>query len=316
MFDLNVDRIERLDMSKKTIQDARNLITGFEPNAFYVAKVVNTEDIYGLGRIQIRIPSIHGMNATQKYYLTDSALPWARPAILAGGGNDMGQFIIPVVGTAVFVTFEYNNPERPIYFGGIPGLRSGNPKDFNDNRKVYYGKQVSSIDNDRIRDLEPYSAQQVIFKSLKGSTIIVNDKDGKESIRIIDAAGQQIIMENNNGETPLPRRGNNIIPKPTASIRVISGGQIKLDCDDFNISANTTNLNDYVTPGGDGDKTYIHNQSVSSDTWVVIHNLHKYPSVSVMDSAGSEVEGEVHYDSLNQVTIIFSVAFSGMATLN
>lgn len=315
MFDLNVDRIERLDMSKKTIQEARNLITGFEPNAFYVAKVVNTEDIYGLGRIQIRIPSIHGMNATQKYYLTDSALPWARPAILAGGGNDMGQFIIPVVGTAVFVTFEYNNPERPIYFGGIPGLRSSNPKDFNDNRKVYYGKQVSSTDNDRIRDLEPYSAQQVIFKSLKGSTIIVNDKDGKESIRIIDAAGQQIIMENNNGETPLPRRGNNLIPKPTASIRVISGGQIKLDCDDFNISANTTNIPEYV-PASTGDLTYEFVQSQEASTWTINHNLNKYASVTLVDSSNKVIYGDITYVNKNTITVTFNEATSGKAYIN
>jgi hypothetical protein len=44
--------------------------------------------------------------------------------------------------------------------------------------------------------------------------------------------------------------------------------------------------------------------------------MNKYPSVSVVDSAGSTVVGDVLYDSLNQVTITFSAPFSGKAFFN
>ena len=69
------------------------------------------------------------------------------------------------------------------------------------------------------------------------------------------------------------------------------------------------------------DKHYVHNQIASSDTWVVVHNLSKFPAVTVVDSAGTVVEGEVTYDSLNQLTIRFyslgvSSPFSGKAYLN
>lgn len=64
------------------------------------------------------------------------------------------------------------------------------------------------------------------------------------------------------------------------------------------------------------DKTYLHHQTVASDTWVIVHNLNKYPSVAVIDSAGNEVIGEISYDDKNQVTLKFEGGFKGAATLN
>lgn len=64
------------------------------------------------------------------------------------------------------------------------------------------------------------------------------------------------------------------------------------------------------------DKTYLHHQTVASDTWVIVHNLNKYPSVAVIDSAGNEVIGEISYDDKNQVTLKFEGGFKGVATLN
>ena len=64
------------------------------------------------------------------------------------------------------------------------------------------------------------------------------------------------------------------------------------------------------------DKTYRHIQGVSSSTWVVEHNLNKYPSVTVQDSAGSIVIGEITYNNKNTITLTFSGAFSGEAHFN
>ena len=64
------------------------------------------------------------------------------------------------------------------------------------------------------------------------------------------------------------------------------------------------------------DKTYLHHQTVASDTWVIVHNLNKYPSVAVIDSAGNEVIGEISYDDKNQVTLKFEGGFKGAATFN
>ena len=65
------------------------------------------------------------------------------------------------------------------------------------------------------------------------------------------------------------------------------------------------------------DKTYTHYQSFPSNEWHVVHNLNKYPSISLVDSAGSWFEGlDVEYTSLNELVIRFSSEFSGQAYLN
>ena len=64
------------------------------------------------------------------------------------------------------------------------------------------------------------------------------------------------------------------------------------------------------------DKTHRHIQSLPSDTWIINHNLNKYPSVTVQDSAGSIVIGELTYNNKNTITLTFSGAFSGEAHLN
>lgn len=67
---------------------------------------------------------------------------------------------------------------------------------------------------------------------------------------------------------------------------------------------------------GSGDLNYRHVQMSASTTWVIVHNLAKFPSVSIVDSIGDNIVGDVIYDSGNQVTVTFSAAISGEAYLN
>ena len=60
---------------------------------------------------------------------------------------------------------------------------------------------------------------------------------------------------------------------------------------------------------------YIHSQGFPSAEWVVIHNLGWKPSVTVIDSVGSEVYGDVKHDSTTQLRIGFTYSFSGSAYL-
>jgi len=60
---------------------------------------------------------------------------------------------------------------------------------------------------------------------------------------------------------------------------------------------------------------YTHDQSTPSSVWTITHELNRRPSVSVVDTADSLVEGAVDYVSLNQLTITFNAPFSGKAYL-
>ena len=63
-------------------------------------------------------------------------------------------------------------------------------------------------------------------------------------------------------------------------------------------------------------ETHIFDQAVSSNIWKINHNLGRYPSVTVVDSAGTEVIGDVQYIDTNNIIIEFTSEFSGKAYLN
>ena len=64
------------------------------------------------------------------------------------------------------------------------------------------------------------------------------------------------------------------------------------------------------------DKNYHHEQTSPSRVWEIAHNLEKYPSVTIFDFSGAEVEAEVSHTNTNNLIITFSVAFAGYADLN
>lgn len=61
---------------------------------------------------------------------------------------------------------------------------------------------------------------------------------------------------------------------------------------------------------------YAHTQNVTSASWLINHNLGFKPNVTVVDSAGTIVEGEITYTNTNSLTVHFTNAFSGHAYLS
>lgn len=61
---------------------------------------------------------------------------------------------------------------------------------------------------------------------------------------------------------------------------------------------------------------YRYSQGVPASVWNIVHNLNFYPNITVEDSAGNIVEGEIDYLDPNTVQLSFSAAFSGYAYLS
>jgi hypothetical protein len=78
----------------------------------------------------------------------------------------------------------------------------------------------------------------------------------------------------------------------------------------------TLAYNDVAEEWETRDIYHIHTQGVASATWVITHSLKKYPSVTIVDSLGNVVFGEIQYTDINTVTLTFSGGFSGKAYLN
>lgn len=210
-------------------------------NAFYRAYVVDNNDIDNLGRVKIRIPVLHGTNSSSEYYTPSSALPWASPGIFNSAGNDSGAYLIPYVGDTVFVTFEYNNPTLPIYFGGIPAKKGSKSKMLS-STNIFNNLNVVYDDNDLIKDIV-HGTERVIYKSLKGATIIVDDYDGEEYVKVIDQSGQTITMQNFGSY--LYRRKNLIGISPTSKIEITNnqGDIISLKNNEIFIQSDSLKLN-------------------------------------------------------------------------
>lgn len=69
-------------------------------------------------------------------------------------------------------------------------------------------------------------------------------------------------------------------------------------------------------PGIDGDAHYEHTQSVPSATWTVTHGLNKFPSVTVVTSAGDLILSDVDVVDQNTAVLTFAAPFSGVAYFN
>lgn len=95
---------------------------------------------------------------------------------------------------------------------------------------------------------------------------------------------------------------------------------VKEDTSTSYILTITTKDGEFDTPNlvkeGSGDLTYIHHQDEAASEWEVVHNLKKYPSVTVVDSAKTKVYGDVTYVDKNSLIISFSSEFEGTAYLN
>ena len=62
--------------------------------------------------------------------------------------------------------------------------------------------------------------------------------------------------------------------------------------------------------------TYVFEQTVPSNEWVIKHNLGKRPTVDIVDVFGNVITGAIHYDNDNQITISFENNWQGIAYLN
>lgn len=94
MFDVD---ISKLQAKRQVAEELKNKNVEVNANAFYMGIVVDNNDSMSLGRVKVRVPCIHGTNSYEAIYLSDEALPWARPAIFISLANDSGQFLVPAV---------------------------------------------------------------------------------------------------------------------------------------------------------------------------------------------------------------------------
>lgn len=56
--------------------------------------------------------------------------------------------------------------------------------------------------------------------------------------------------------------------------------------------------------------------SQASSLWLIAHNLNQFPTVTTVDSAGTEVDGAISYIDSDNIQVLFASAMTGTAYLN
>jgi len=65
------------------------------------------------------------------------------------------------------------------------------------------------------------------------------------------------------------------------------------------------------------DSSFIYTQAIASNFWDITHNLNKFPSVQVVDTANTSILGfQINYINKNRLTLSFILPFAGKAYLN
>jgi len=134
-----------------------------------------------------------------------------------------------------------------------------------------------------------------------------------------------INMDISNNQNPI---GMNISGKKTsACVDIPNCAPSSGETGDYNELENRPALNgktiqgaktskDYDIYGINNPETFVFTQATPSNIWTIKHNLNKYPSITVVDSAGSVVVGDCDFISLDTVICTFNGAFSGTCYLN
>ena len=115
-------------------------------------------------------------------------------------------------------------------------------------------------------------------------------------------------------EKSLEDGAGNALPISISPTAVGFSGQVKDN------GGNTGNVGQVLSVTTAGlmwqERTFTFNQTVSTNTWNIAHNLGAFPSVSVIDSVGNFVIGDVTYIDAGNITLTFNSAFKGSAYLN
>jgi hypothetical protein len=68
--------------------------------------------------------------------------------------------------------------------------------------------------------------------------------------------------------------------------------------------------------GPGGSETVVWEAPTASTVWLIEHGLQSFPSVTTVDSAGSQIMGTVEYLDINSLKVTFAYATAGNAYLN
>jgi len=150
----------------------------------YRGTVVNNVDPEQRGRIQAIVPAVSNVFPTS----------WAMPCVPMAG-KQQGVFMVPQLGSGVWMEFEGGDPDKPIWVGGFWGIAAEVPPLGLAPPPIPPGQNIvlqTTLQNTLLlSDAPPTPATGgIVLKSPTGAMIVVNDS----GIYIQNGKGASIAM--------------------------------------------------------------------------------------------------------------------------
>lgn len=152
----------------------------------YRGTVVQNVDPQQMGRIQALVPSVTNIIPTT----------WAMPCV-PFTGKQSGVFVVPAIGSAVWIEYEQGDPDYPIWTGGFWGSAAEVPA-------------IALAGN----PLSP----SIVLQSGLGNSISISDLPGPAGGIMIKSAGGASIMANETGITITNGVATIVLAGPTVTI--------------------------------------------------------------------------------------------------
>ncbi len=179
----------------------------------YRAFVVDNADPENRGRLRLRIPSVLG---------NDVVSGWALPCLPYGGAADQGFFFIPEADACVWVEFEMGDLAYPVWVG------------------TFWGKPGGQSEAPKPADAQSPPTRKII-RTLKGSSIEIEDKDGDEVfiIQYSDGSKKNTVTMDKDGMRIEDANANKItLDANGAKLEDVNGNKIEMNASAINIFPN------------------------------------------------------------------------------
>jgi uncharacterized protein involved in type VI secretion and phage assembly len=135
----------------------------------YRGTVIQNIDPEQIGRVLVQVPDVLGMKPSN----------WAMPCVPAAG-IQAGVFVVPPIGSKVWVEFEQGDPDYPIWTGGFWGSAGEVPDSAGTPSAIPPGQnivlQTAGRNMMMVSDAPPSSVGGgIVLKSAGGAMIVVNE---------------------------------------------------------------------------------------------------------------------------------------------
>jgi uncharacterized protein involved in type VI secretion and phage assembly len=125
--------------------------------------VINNVDPLQKARLLVQVPDVLGLGTSS----------WAMPCVPIAG-MQMGVYVVPLVGSGVWVEFEAGDPDRPIWTGGFWGMAAEVP-----------ALALAGLPG----------SPNIVFQTMGQNTIVISDLAGPTGgIMLKSPAGASIIV--------------------------------------------------------------------------------------------------------------------------